>query len=329
MMRALVSITLVGTAAGAASAQAVPVLPPQPCSVNIARAPDDVRAVIEMWVRAEHKCTNTVEVRVVPTEGGLYLFARDPQGFVRERIVPDAQSAGVLVASWIADDSFAPIVIATPQPPPAMAEPTLDELLVLPRAPGQFGIAPGIRAKADVRRERPPIPIGVTAGAFTGEGHRGGRVDLELGLKRRSRGLAGAVVTASLGVAESWFHDSSASSFASINASEVRIGAGLGWIWSTRTWKLHARAGLVGRLLIATDGLMSIDGQPWSDLSEHQRGPGAVYGGEASLLVSRRLGEHWGVFAGPILEKEFAHDALPEVSYDPGITAYGGITYQP
>jgi hypothetical protein len=46
-----------------------------------------------------------LEVRVIATEGGLYLLARDESGRVRERIVPDATSAAVLVASWAADDT--------------------------------------------------------------------------------------------------------------------------------------------------------------------------------------------------------------------------------
>ncbi len=83
---------------------------PQPrrCEVTIVRAPDEARAVIEGWVRAEPRCTTSLELRVVPTEGGLYLFARDDGGRIHERVVPDAQSAGVLVASWIADDRLTP-----------------------------------------------------------------------------------------------------------------------------------------------------------------------------------------------------------------------------
>lgn len=81
-----------------------------PCEVSIPTAPDDVRSEIERWVRAEPRCGQPLEVRVVATDGGYYLFARDRTGGVRDRVVPDAQSAGVLVASWIADDAAPPKV---------------------------------------------------------------------------------------------------------------------------------------------------------------------------------------------------------------------------
>ncbi len=88
--------------AGTAYAQPVT----RPCHVTVALAPDDVRAEIDAWVRAEPRCERELEVRVVPTDDGLYLQARDGTGHVRERVVPDAQSAAVLVVSWMADDSL-------------------------------------------------------------------------------------------------------------------------------------------------------------------------------------------------------------------------------
>src|SRR4029079_15632515 len=113
-MRILIFATLLI----AAPAAAQPVTPSKACSVNIARAPDDVRQVVETWVRSEAQCSVALEVRIVPTEGGLYLLAQDEHGRVRERIVPDAQTAGVLVASWIADDNApAPAPVSAPAPP--------------------------------------------------------------------------------------------------------------------------------------------------------------------------------------------------------------------
>ena len=82
--------------AGTAVAQPVTHPEHEPCLVTIAYAPDDVRAEIETWVKAEPRCDRQLEVRVVPTEAGLYLFARDSEGHVRERVVPDARSAAVL-----------------------------------------------------------------------------------------------------------------------------------------------------------------------------------------------------------------------------------------
>jgi hypothetical protein len=85
------------------------------CQVNIVRAPEDVRCAIETWVRGEAACQIALDVRVIPTDGGLYLLAQDSKGRVHERLVPDAQAAGVLVASWVANDSIQPL----PVPPPA------------------------------------------------------------------------------------------------------------------------------------------------------------------------------------------------------------------
>lgn len=86
-----------------------------PCSVDIARAPDAVREVITQWVEAEHDCGPPLEVRIVETSGGLYVLARDAAGHVHERVVPDAQSAGVLIASWAAAPSSAPSTGTSPE----------------------------------------------------------------------------------------------------------------------------------------------------------------------------------------------------------------------
>jgi hypothetical protein len=86
--------------------------------VLILRAPYDVRQAIEEWVGQEVSCWTSLEIRVVPTEGGLYLLGREPNGRLHERLVPDAQSAGVLVASWIANDAVAPVLAPAPAPLP-------------------------------------------------------------------------------------------------------------------------------------------------------------------------------------------------------------------
>jgi len=76
-----------------------------PCVVEVVRAPEGVREVVDHWVAAEPQCAATLEVRIVETEGGLYVIARDARGHVHDRVVPDAQTAGVLIASWAADDA--------------------------------------------------------------------------------------------------------------------------------------------------------------------------------------------------------------------------------
>ena len=75
-----------------------------PCSVTLARVPAEIRADIDSAIALETHCSVPIEVRIVATEDGYYLLARDLHGRVRERIVPDGHSAGVLIASWAADN---------------------------------------------------------------------------------------------------------------------------------------------------------------------------------------------------------------------------------
>lgn len=101
-MKALLVLFSAGFSAGALVAGRAYAAP---CDVAIVRAPDDVRTVVERWLDAE-TCVVSLEVRIMPVPEGYYVIALDQRQRVRERIVPDAQSAGVLVASWAADDSL-------------------------------------------------------------------------------------------------------------------------------------------------------------------------------------------------------------------------------
>jgi len=99
-----------------------------PCDVRIVHAPDAVRAEVAKWLLDEAACGGPLEIRIVPTTEGLYVFAHDMNGRVRERVVPDAQSAGVLIASWAASDADAPkpamsVELSYSPPEPALAPP--------------------------------------------------------------------------------------------------------------------------------------------------------------------------------------------------------------
>lgn len=72
------------------------------CAVEIARAPDEAHEAIARWVAQEPRCGAPLTVRVVPTVDGLYVLAQAADGRTFERVVPDAEAAGVLVASWAA-----------------------------------------------------------------------------------------------------------------------------------------------------------------------------------------------------------------------------------
>ena len=120
MRAALCSVLLIAAMAPSAVAQ------PGTCRIVVTRAPAEVRAEIERWVAAEPHCVRAIELRAVVGDEGIYLFARDDRSLVRERMVPDASTAGVLVASWMADDSvpatFVPYVLP-PAAPLAIAAP--------------------------------------------------------------------------------------------------------------------------------------------------------------------------------------------------------------
>src|SRR5262245_16769208 len=84
------------------------------CDLTISRAPDDVRTAILEWAHAEPRC-HSLDVRVVPTDGGFYILARADDGRTYDRVVPDADSAAALIVSWAADDSInAPPVVQVP-----------------------------------------------------------------------------------------------------------------------------------------------------------------------------------------------------------------------
>jgi len=196
------------------------------CAVELVRVPDDVRGAVEAWIRAEPRCSHALEVRIIPTEGGLYVLARDATGRFHERVVPDATSAGALIVSWAADDGPAargqldasgvqrPQNAAPPRPAPAT-------VLVLPSAraaaPPRADAAPEDIRAGD--RPRPDLGLATTAprtpypfaprtprwmsaaamyqvaarGAASGETLYGGRVGLELWTP--GRWTIGAAVT--------------------------------------------------------------------------------------------------------------------------------------
>ncbi|HEY3805683.1 MAG TPA: hypothetical protein VGL61_23915 [Kofleriaceae bacterium] len=140
---------------------------PHPCAVHVARAPAAIRAEIERWLAGESSCNVALEVRVVPTEGGYYLLARDVRGRVRERIVPDGASAGVLVASWASDDQLGADEPAPNVPRPAgidgdddddTSKGSDDARAAAPAPPSSVVPSPAIVARAVVAPVAPDMP---------------------------------------------------------------------------------------------------------------------------------------------------------------------------
>ncbi len=250
------------------------------CEVRFVRAPDDVRHVIEQWLAAEPRCSSTIDLRVIPTESGYYLIAQRPDGRLHERLVPDAQSAGVLVASWVADDWVAP-------PPPAPAPTPIPGGYVpqytTPSETSAVKVAPPPRPA-----QRPPRWLTVGAMFDTDRSQDGGlRAELDM----ISRGAL------TLGVSLAYTETSMRVSSSMGYASELRSDDFAATVYGAYAlrygrWELRGALG-AGAVYSEVDG---IPGAGTGMESFYGSGSGAVL--TASLLATLRLGDRWGINAG-------------------------------
>jgi hypothetical protein len=259
---------------------AQPVTTPKACQVTIARAPDDVRAVVETWVKSEAQCSVALEVRIVPTDGGLYLLAQDEQGRVRERIVPDAQTAGVLVASWIADDN-AP---APPPPPPAPA----------PSAPVVYNesISPPGLAPISLTATAAPTPLRrskwITLGGLVPMADGAGAgLRLEVDVWRRGRWMFGGALSGGSG--EMTLQSSYGTGY--ISAEDYKFIGYVARPSQFGKWQLRPSFGL---------GAMHTEGLAYDGNSMFYPLTGTFPTAEVSLLLSRDIGRSWAAYGGPL-----------------------------
>jgi hypothetical protein len=296
-MRNVIALAVL-LAASPVAAQA-PGSPQSPtCTLTILRAPDDVRAVVEAWVRAEPRCTTALEVRIVPTEGGLYLLARDDAGRVRERVVPDAQSAGVLVASWVAADAGAG---STPAPAPApvvTADPVVAQASVGTPAP-VAGPAPPIAERPAIAAAAPVAASAPTAtpqwlslgGMFAMSGTGGGGIRGELDLKTRkyaSLGVAASAANAGMNM-----YDAGYGGMSTLDTFDGKL---LGYLSvNARFGRWHLRSAF-GAGLVYTRARL----HQWSDYSTREAA-GVFPTGEVALTVGREIASRWAIYAGPIV----------------------------
>lgn len=266
----------------ASSAAADPSAEPQRCEVSIARAPADVREAIETWVRAEERCT-ALEIRVVPTQGGYYLFARDSRGRVRERIVPDAQSAGVLVASWAADDGGP---VGEPAPEAAIIE-VVPPAQITISAPGAV---PAVIADRIVPRRAEAATRWLTVGGSlrVQDGGGGGvRADLDVFARGPwTFGISGAG-------SRSFSEILSSDGFGTLEAEDVR-----GLVTVARTsrwdaWELRVGAGL---------GVVRTTATGYNNAAYPitYTASGVSPTVEGAILLSRRFSERMALGVGPI-----------------------------
>lgn len=272
--------------AGQAAAQPV-TRPERDCRVTIALAPADVRAEIEAWVSSEPRCEHELEVRVVPTKGGYYLSARDERGRVRERVVPDAQSAAVLVVSWMADDSLGP-VFPTPverEHGPVIVEtaPIVDEPVSLVGAPS---LRRGFRIERAERAQR-WFSVGAAGSSADRMGVRG-QVDL----------LAGRAW--SLAVAGGW---RAGEHGPDVGQARVLVGTQRAF----GRWSLRAQLGVGADLVEEGRDRMPVGGERSSVIGK----------AEAGVLAGLRLDRSWGLIGGPLVESS------PELR--PTLSVYLGL----
>lgn len=267
-----------------------------PCEVTFVRAPSEARHVIESWLAAEPRCTSSIQLRVIETESGsLYLIAQRPDGRIHEREVPDAQSAGVLVASWVADDwtSAPDAQPSTPAPAPAPGGTVDPYASVASGAPGLTAALPAV----------PPPPPTTGPGRWLtfsgmiqteGEGGSGARFEIDL-----FGGRTGGWTLGVVGVAA---------------ASETVVGTPTGWgyldtmdlralgvvarTWSIGTrWRVRWSAGLGPTY---TDAKADITDDVGGAM-RYLHGTGTSVAAESALAISREVFDRrWAITAGPI-----------------------------
>jgi hypothetical protein len=264
----------------ATPAAAQPVTQPKACQVTIVRAPDEVRSVIETWVKSEVQCSVALEVRVVPTEGGLYLLAQDEQGRVRERIVPDAQTAGVLVASWIADDN-APPPPMQPPPPPAI-EPVITGESLTP--PGLAPISVTATAPPPLRRTSKWLTVG---GLLPFSESSGAGLRIEADILRRGKWMFGAALSG----ANSEGGLQSQAGYGTISTEDYKVMAYVARPSQFGKWQLRPALGL---------GMLYTTGLAYDGASMFYPLEGAFVTAEASFMVSRDFGTNWAAYTGPL-----------------------------
>lgn len=285
------TIPLLGLLAAATTASTVAAQPaPPPCRVVVARAPDDVRAAIEEWVQRETSCGVTVDVRAVPTEGGYYLIARDEDGRLHERIVPDAATAGVLVASWVANWD--------PDPPPEPAA-AVEPL-------------PAPESAAEPAEDTTPVPAPrhgnrwLALDAMAGAGEAGSLVgvrgELDVLVGRRWRlGVAGLVGQGSMSL-DAMTYVSSVNGFAQTSdyqvlayvTREIRLGV----------WRVRPMFGLGEMFTTAHIGRNEPPpgvAIPNTGIPIQSVGITSTFA-ELSLRVAHDLGEGWGLEGGVLVD---------------------------
>ncbi len=267
MTKLTIAITL---ALGAGSAAADPVAD---CAVTIARAPEAIRGDVEAALAREHACAIPLEVRIIDTDGGYYVFARDPRGRVREHVAPDAASIGVLVASWAAADDVAPNPpIAQPVRyfAPAEAAQPMAPLVVAAPSPGRW------------------LAFTVTTGTI---GY-GARLDVDLWHR------GGLALGAAGAIEDTRIDDFVNPGLETVETHDYRALATASYSATWNGWRV--RAELAAGFAVVDAQLTSIEPAGGMQITT---GTTAVFpSADGQLLLGYNVTGHWGVDVGVISE---------------------------
>ncbi|HTL38244.1 MAG TPA: hypothetical protein VL326_34175 [Kofleriaceae bacterium] len=332
-MKTVISLGLVLAASTTAFAQ--PVTSPATCAVRVVRAPDDVRQVVEAWVKAEPKCSLAVEVRIIPTDGGLYLFALDERGRIRERMVPDAQSAGVLVASWVADDTM---YTPPPKAPPTQNE-TVDPFAVRGSGPNSDLTTPGMTLSSEPVDGMSKVPANKTVSKWVGLGlvmtsdSNDGGIRLDADVWTRGKYSIGAALSSTSGHMDVI----SSQGAGTMMARDIKL-----MVTGSHTWQSNGRwfaRGGAGLGLVHTQVFINIDEPSFNSSYGFYEAAGWTGVAEASLIGGAELGKNWSANFGPVVtlyaQNLHANDAsgymYETVNFerrDLQLMFYGGLKYR-
>lgn len=273
------------------------------CEVTFVVAPEDARLTIERVVAAEPRCTGQLEVRVVPTEGGLFVLGQRPDGRIHERLVPNAETAGILIASWVGDawtpapqeDVFANRH-ASETPTPTVTR----SVVVEPRE----------------RRDRWGS-ASLLVGTDEQLGYRG-EVDV-FGVRDVRIGVAAMVAahhteTQEIDVSGSMFID------------DYRAGAYGAWALRQGAWLVRPSVGVgVVHSRVVVDATQA---GVWAPVRGSDRSTSVDFQGQ--ILFGRELHDGWSVAAGVLAtvhHQAFSPDAMPLLVQRSGVDLHGLVAF--
>lgn len=298
---------------------------PPACAINIVRAPDGVRATIDGWIRAEPHCSVALEVRVIPTDHGLYVLARDNHGRSHERVVPDATSAGVLITSWAADDSVVPL----PPPPPVAIAPAPPPVAIAP-APPPIAAPPLRVATAAAIESSEPTAIAARPAATSPTHWIGLSGVFELGTTSQLdvNNAAGARLDATLATRGPWTLGLAATY---LNGHHHAQYDNYYPYTSYQTWVIDTSAVLHVGFAVGTDRLKVVPSLGAGVLYTRRESGGLMETvsavGEASVAAVLRIDRRVELIAGPIVTVHSQHDIDYNLHRGTDLTMTGGLRW--